>query len=98
MDIEHLNRLSLLSRRSESHEQDGGKLMRAKLRSPSASSDPAMAFGLPLRDGRQSARPPVSAACSLPDEQRITLSAETRGQGRAQDAQRRIPSRSISDL
>jgi len=34
----------LFSRRGESHEQDGERLMRAQPRSRSASSDPAMAF------------------------------------------------------
>jgi hypothetical protein len=44
MDIEHCDGLSWFSGRGESHEQDGERLMRAKPRFPSASSDPAMAF------------------------------------------------------
>ncbi|HKA78529.1 MAG TPA: hypothetical protein VKD43_00795 [Xanthobacteraceae bacterium] len=48
MDIEHCDCLSWFSRKDESHEQDGERLIRAEPRLPSASSDPAMAFGLPL--------------------------------------------------
>jgi hypothetical protein len=44
MDIEHCDCLSWFSRRGESHEQDGERLMRADPRPASASGDPAMAF------------------------------------------------------
>jgi hypothetical protein len=46
MKIEHCDCLSWLSRRGESHEQDGETLSRtAAVRERAASGDPAMAFG-----------------------------------------------------
>jgi hypothetical protein len=49
MSIEHCDDLSWLSRKRQSHKQDGEALMpQYGLRIVSASGDPAMAFGLPL--------------------------------------------------
>jgi hypothetical protein len=59
-------------RRRERHEQDGETLPFAAMpQIDTASSDPAMAFDLPLI-GRAIIRPvfPKSAALSLPDERR----------------------------
>src|ERR1700674_2877510 len=57
MDIEHCDCLSLLLRRCESHEQDGETLPFAAMpQTDTASSDPAMAFDLPL-NGRAIIRP-----------------------------------------
>jgi hypothetical protein len=44
MDIKHFLRLSRFRGNGESHEQDGERLTRARVRLASASSDPAMAF------------------------------------------------------
>src|SRR6266851_5538309 len=89
MDIEHCDCLSRFSRRGESHEQDGERLTRAKLRSASASGDPAMAFGPSVeRTGRSSARLSQSAAALLPDEKadESCIRPETREPRRAQKA------------
>jgi hypothetical protein len=49
MNIEHFDCLSWFSRWRESHEQDGERLSFAiDLRIQTASSDPAMAIGLPV--------------------------------------------------
>jgi hypothetical protein len=69
MDIEHCDCLSWFLRKDESHEQDGERLIRAQPRSPSASSDPAMAFEPSMEWTGIIARLEAAAA-SLPDEQR----------------------------
>src|SRR6266508_3414389 len=86
MDIEHCDCLSRFSRRGESHEQDGERLTRAKPRSASASSDPAMAFGPSVeRTGRSSARLTIGSG-SLPDEKadEFCIRLDTREPRRAQ--------------
>jgi hypothetical protein len=66
MDIEHCNGLSLFCDGRESHEQDGEMLPLAMASTDTASSDPAMASGLPQNDGRL--LQPVLAAATLPLE------------------------------
>jgi hypothetical protein len=101
MDIEHCDCLSLVSRRGESHEQDGERLsLAATPQRSSASRDPAMAFGPSMgTDGRSFDPSPKSAAASLPDHTADALGIRhnTRETPRA-ISQRRIPSRSINDL
>jgi hypothetical protein len=93
MDIEHCDGLSLVSRRGESHEQDGERLPSAAVpQTCSASRDPAMAFGPSME------RTPKSTAASLPDTaDAVGIRYKTRETPRA-ISQRRIPSRSINDL
>src|SRR5438552_1716333 len=76
MNVEHCDCLSCFCG-SKSHEQDGERLIRARLFARSASSDPAMAF-LPI--STRIAGPPSreSAAALLPDETRMTLSIRSR--------------------
>jgi hypothetical protein len=68
MNIEHCGCLSLL-RRHECHGQDGETLPFTALPPTDiASGDPAMAFDLPLTDGRSFDPPLQSAAALLPND------------------------------
>jgi hypothetical protein len=100
MDIEHCGCLSLLLRRRECHEQDGEMLPMAALpQIDTASGDPAMAFDLPL-NGRAIIRPVLHVdSDAAAGERRINrYPLPTRERVVYSNAQRRIPSRSISDL
>ena len=92
--------LSWFSRRDESHEQDGERLRAARAQRATASGDPAMAFEPSMVRGRRSAGPDllgsIGAAGTIRRMRRIRRT--TRGQARAANGQRRMPSRSISVL
>jgi hypothetical protein len=100
MFIEHCDCLSLFWQSCKSHEQDGETLFVPSIpHRDTASSDPAMAFGLPLVDGRRFTR--------FRNRQRFFAAGRIAGtyetlQKRANvpraNTQRRIPSRSINDL
>jgi hypothetical protein len=100
MDIEHCDCLSLFWQSRKSHEQDGETLLLPSMpHRDTASSDPAMAFGLPVVDGRRFTR--------FLNRQRFFAVGRSAGtcetlQKRADvprtNTQRRIPSRSINDL
>jgi hypothetical protein len=100
MYIEHSDCLSLFWQSCKSHEQDGETLSLPPMpHRDTAPSDPAMAFGLPLVDGRRFAR--------FLNRQRLFAAGRMAGtcetlQKRANvpraNTQRRIPSRSINDL
>jgi hypothetical protein len=103
MDVEHFGCLSRFSRRGESHEQDGETLRRAGIcRRETASSDPAMAFGPSVSPGDCRPGLEIGSAHSLPDETAddfVSSALQKRAGFAARDLlQRRMPSRSISDL